>query len=91
MESYPREEREQIVELLRILCAKPRQFRLQFLGVADADPTAQNGTSIWAADEPTAVRMASDAPLPAEATGIRVVNHDGCTVFERQSADFYSA
>ena len=86
IERYPREEREQITELLRILSAKPQQFRLQFLGVADADPTVQNGTSIWAPDEPTAVRMASDAPLPAEATGIRMVDHDGCTVFERRTA-----
>ncbi len=89
MERYPREVREQIAEILRILSAKPQQFRLQFLGVADAGPTVHE-TSIWAPDEPTAVRMASDAPLPAEATGIRVVDHDGCTVFERQNSDFCS-
>ena len=83
-ERYTLEEREQIAELLRILSAKPQRFRLQFLGVADAaGPTVQNESSIWAPDEPTAVRMAIDAPLPAEAIGIRVVDHEGCTVFER--------
>lgn len=84
MKRYPLEEREQIAEILRILSAKPRRFRLQFLGACDAaGPTVQNETSIWAPDEPTAVRMASDAPLPAEAIGIRVVDPEGFTIFER--------
>jgi hypothetical protein len=84
MERYTLEEREQIAELLRILSAKPQRFQLQFLGVADVTgSTVRNETSIWAPDEPTAIRMASDAPLPAEAIGIRVVDHEGCLVFER--------
>ena len=89
-ERYSLEEREQIAEILRILSAKPQQFRLQFLGVADAGPTVQNETSIWATDQPTAVRIASDAPLHPEATGIRVVDPKGCTVFERQNSEFCS-
>ena len=84
MERYTLEEREQIAELLRILSAKPQRFQFQFLGVADATgSTVQKETSIWVPDEPTAIRMASDAPLPAEAIGIRVVDHEGCLVFER--------
>ena len=58
IERYSLEEREQIAEILRILSAKPQQFRL------------------WATDEPTAAR-------------IRVVDNEGCTVFE-QNSDFYS-
>jgi hypothetical protein len=57
VERYSLEEREQIAEILRILSAKPQQFRL------------------WATDEPTAAR-------------IRVVDNEGCTVFE-QNSDFY--
>ena len=87
-ERYTLEEREQITEILRILFAKPQQFRLQFLGVADTGPTVQNETSIWATDQPTAVRIASNAPLHPEATGIRVVDHKGCTIFERQNSEF---
>jgi 2-C-methyl-D-erythritol 4-phosphate cytidylyltransferase len=84
MKRYPLEEREQIAEILRVLSAKPQQFRLQFLGAANATgATVQNETSIWAPDETAAVRMANDAPLAAEVTGIRVVDHEGCTVFER--------
>jgi hypothetical protein len=87
IERYSLEEREQIVEILRLLSAKPQQFRFQFLGVADAGPTVQYEASIWATDQPTAVRIASDAPLHPEATGIRVVDHKGCTVFERQNSE----
>jgi hypothetical protein len=86
IERYSLEEREQIADILLILSAKPQQ-RLQILGVVDAGLTVQNETSIWGTDEPTAVRKASDAPLHAEATGIRVVDHEGCTVFE-QNSDF---
>ena len=57
IERYSLEEREQIADILLIPSAKPQQ-RLQFLGVVDAGPTVQNETSIWATDEPTAVRMA---------------------------------
>jgi hypothetical protein len=88
IERYSLDEREQIAEILRILSAKPQQFRLQFLGVADAGPTVQNETRIWATDQPTAVRIASDAPLHPQATGIRVVDHEGCTIFERQNSEF---
>jgi hypothetical protein len=87
MERYSLEEREQIADILLILSAKPQQFPLQFLKVVDARPTVKNETSIWATDERTAVRMASDASLDAEATGIRGVDHQGCTVFE-QNSDF---
>ena len=87
IERYSLEEREQIAEILSILSAKPQQFRLQFLGVVDAGPTVQNETSIWATDQPTAVRIASDAPLHPEAAGMRVVDHEGCAVFE-QNSDF---
>jgi hypothetical protein len=77
MERYSLEEREQIADILLILSAEPQQ-RLQFLGVVDASPAVQNETTIWATDESTAVRM-------AKATGIRVVDHEGCTVFEQNS------
>jgi hypothetical protein len=79
-----REEREQIAEILRILSAKPQQFRLQFMGVANAaDSSMQNEKTIWVPDAPTAVRVAVDARLPADAIGIRVIDQEGCTVFER--------
>ena len=88
IERYSLEEREQIAEILRILSAKLQQFRLQFLGAAVAGPTVQNETRIWATDQPTAVRIASDDPLHPEAAGIRVVDHEGCTIFERQNSEF---
>jgi hypothetical protein len=79
-----REEREQIAEILHILSAKPQQFRLQFMGAANAaDSSVQNEKTIWVADAPTAVRVAVDARLPADAIGIRVIDQKGCTVFER--------
>jgi hypothetical protein len=79
-----RQEREQIDEILHILSAKPQQFRLQFMGVANAaDSSVQNEKTIWVADAPTAVRVAVDARLPADAIGIRVIDQKGCTVFER--------
>ena len=79
-----REEREQIDEILHILSAKPQQFRLQFMGVANAvDSSMQNEKTIWVPDAPTAVRVAVDARLPADAIGIRVIDQKGCTVFER--------
>lgn len=91
MARYHFEEREQIAEILRILSAKPQRFQLQFLGAPDATgTTVRNETSIWASDAPTAVGMAVGAPLPADAAGIRVLDHEGCTVFERQNADFCS-
>jgi hypothetical protein len=79
-----REEREQIAEILHILSEKPQQFRLQFMGVANAaDSSMQNEKTIWVPDAPTAVRVAVDARLPAGAIGIRVIDQKGCTVFER--------
>ena len=79
-----REERKQIAEILHILSAKPQQFRLQFMGVANAaDSSMQNEKIIWVPDAPTAVRVAVDARLPAGAIGIRVIDQKGCTVFER--------
>jgi hypothetical protein len=81
---YPIDEGEEIADLLRILTAKPKQFRLQFFGVADGvGSTVQNETNIWVPDVPTAVRMAVDASWPAGATGSRIVDDDGRTVFER--------
>jgi hypothetical protein len=80
---YSAEEREQIAELLRILSAKPQQFRLQFLGPAYmTGPTVENETNLWAPDASVAVRIAVEA-WPAEAIGLRIVDRDGCTVFER--------
>jgi hypothetical protein len=81
---YPAEEREQVAELLRILSAKPREFRLQFLGPAYmTGPTVKNETSLWAPDVSVAVRVAVENFWPAEATGVRIVDREGCTVFER--------
>jgi hypothetical protein len=78
-----REERKQIAEILRILSAKPQQFRLQFMGVPKA-ADMENEKTIWVPDAPTAIRVAVDARLPAEAIGIRVIDQKGRTVFERQ-------
>jgi hypothetical protein len=92
MASYRIDEREQIAEILRVLSAKPQEFRLQFLGAADSAGTAVRiERSIWAPDAPTAVSMAFGAAVPADSAGIRVVDHEGCTVFERQGADFCGA
>ena len=89
---YPIEEKEEIAHLLLILTAKPKQFRLQFFGVADGGgSTVQNETHIWVPDVPTAVRRAADAPWPAGATGSRIVDDDGHTVFERLKADLSRA
>jgi hypothetical protein len=81
---YSVEEGEQIAELLRILSAKPQQFRLQFLSPAYmTEPTVETETNLWAPDASAAVRVAVEAPWPAEAIGLRVVDREGCTVFER--------
>jgi hypothetical protein len=89
---YPIGEKEEIADLLRILTAKPKQFRLQFLGAADGvGSTVQNETNIWVPDVPTAVRRAVDTPWPAGASGSRIVDDDGHTVFERLKADLSRA
>jgi hypothetical protein len=81
---YPAEERDQIAELLRILSEKPQQFRLQFLGPAYmTGPTVETETNIWAPDAAVAVQVAVEAPWPAEAIGLRIVDREGCTDFER--------
>jgi hypothetical protein len=81
---YPLEEREEIAELLRILTAKPKQFRLQFFGAPDdAGSPVLNETNIWLPDAPTALPMAVDIPWPAGATGSRIVDDDGHTIIER--------
>lgn len=80
-----REEKDQVAEILRILSEKPQQFRLQFMGVPSAaDSNAQNERTVWVPDAPTAVRLAVDVPIPADALGVRVIDQKGCTVFERQ-------
>jgi hypothetical protein len=85
---YPLEEREEIADLLRILAAKPRQFRFLFFGAPDgAGSPVLNETNIWLLDVPTALPMAVDAPWPAGATGSRIVDDDGRTVVERLKAD----
>ena len=84
---YSAEEREEIAELLRILSGKPQQFRLQFLRPANAtEPVVETETNLWAPDASAAVRVAVEAPWPAEAIGLRIVDREGCTVFERQRA-----
>jgi len=89
---YPVEEGEEIADLLRILAAKPKQFRIQFLGVPDgAGSPVLNETYIWLPDVQTAVRVAVDAPWPAGATGSRIVDDDGHTVIERLKGDLSSA
>jgi hypothetical protein len=80
-----REEKDEIAEILHILSEKPQQFRLQFMGVpSPANSNMQDEKTIWVPDAPTAVRLAVDAPLPADALGVRVIDQKGCTVFERQ-------
>ena len=89
---YPVEEREEIADLLRILAARPKQFRLQFFGPPDgAGPPVLNETNIWLPDVPTALSMAVDAPWPAGATGSRIVDDDGNTVIERLKPDLSGA
>jgi hypothetical protein len=84
---YSAEEREEIGELVRILSAKPQQFRLQFLGPAHTtEPTADTERILWAPDASAAVWAAVDAPWPAKAIGLRIVDREGCTVFERLGA-----
>jgi hypothetical protein len=84
---YSAKEREEIGELVRTLSAKPQQFRLQFLGPASTtEPTVETETNLWAPDASAAVWMAVEAPWPAEAIGLRIVDHEGCTVFERMRA-----
>ena len=84
MARFSHEEREEIADILRVLSAKPQRFKVQFLDGA----SVQDERSLWAADAPAAVRMAVGVPRPADAAGIRVVDPEGGTVFERQNADF---
>jgi hypothetical protein len=84
---YSAEEREEIADLVRILSAKPQQFRLQFLGPAHTtEPTVETETNLWAPDALAAVQAAVEASWPAEAIGLRIVDREGCTVFERRRA-----
>jgi hypothetical protein len=46
-------------------------------------PTVENEMNIWAPDASVAVRAAVEASWPAEAIGLRTVDREGCTVFER--------
>jgi len=84
MDGFSHDERDQIAEVLRILSAKPRRFRLQFL----AGTSVQNERSLWADDASTAVSMAVAIPRPVDSARIRVIDPEGCTVFERENADF---
>jgi hypothetical protein len=89
---YPVEKREEIADLLRILAAKPKQFRFQFFGAPDgAGSPVLNETNIWLPDVPTALPMAVDAPWPAGATGSRIVDDDGHTIIERLKPDLSGA
>jgi hypothetical protein len=89
---YPVEEREEIADLLRILAARPKQFRLQFFGPSDgAGSPVLNETNIWLPGVPTALPMAVDAPWPAGATGSRIVDDDGHTIIERLKPDLSGA
>ena len=82
---YSAEEREEIADLVRTLSAKPQQFRLQFLGPARTTEAAvETETNVWARDASAAVQAALEAPWPADAIGLRIVDREGCTVFERQ-------
>jgi len=82
------EERKEIAEIVRLLAERPRQFRLQFLsGDAPADEAIRDEMSVWALDASTAASIAAEPPLPEGATRLRVVDSDGRTVFERETAD----
>ncbi|HTR11843.1 MAG TPA: hypothetical protein VMI72_00975 [Roseiarcus sp.] len=86
------EERKEIAEIVGLLAEKPRRFRLQFLSSDGApDAAVQDERSVWALDASTAAGMATNTPLPAGATGFRLVDPDGHTVFERQTAEAVSA
>ena len=82
------EERQEVAEIVGLLAERPRQFRLQFLsGASAAEPAVRDERSVWALDASAAADMAADAPLPEGATRLRVVDLDGRTVFERETAE----
>jgi hypothetical protein len=78
----------QLEELERILNVKSRRFRLQFFAVAgDHGPAIVAEADIEAADAADAIRAAADAPLPPRAIGVRVLDREGCEIFEQLKAD----
>jgi len=75
-------------ELERILHVKPRQFRLQFFAVAgDHGPTVVAESDVRAADASDAIRAAADEVWPPRAIGVRVLDCEGCEIFEQLKAD----
>jgi hypothetical protein len=78
----------QLEELERVLPVRPRQFRLQFFGVAgDHGPTIVAESDIRAADASDAIRAAADAVWPARAIGVRILDREGYEIFEQLKAD----
>ena len=75
-------------ELVRILSARPQQFRLQFFAVADErGPAIVQEIALDAPDLEAAARAAAGSPWPQGAIGLRILDRDGRELFEQLKAD----
>jgi hypothetical protein len=76
-------------QLVRVLDARPQQFRLQhFSAAGDRGSAIVSESALDAADVETAVRTAVSSPWPAGAIGLRLLDREGCQVFEQLKADW---
>ena len=78
----------QLEELVRILNAKPQQFRLQFFGVAtERGPAIVMEKPLAAPDAQAAILAAASWSWPRDAIGLRILDREGCEIFEQLKAD----
>jgi hypothetical protein len=76
-------------QLVRVLDARPQQFRLQhFSAAGDRGSAIVSESALDAADVETVVRTAVSSPWPAGAIGLGLLDRDGCEVFEQLKADW---
>jgi hypothetical protein len=77
--------------LNRSVCARPQQFRVQFLGATRArKPLLLEEVGIEAADVSAAVVAAANLTLPPKTIGLHIVDREGRKVFVRERTNLRS-
>ncbi len=71
-----------------VLEARPQWFRIQYVGApVDHGPSILKEVEIQVLDVSSAIVEAANLPWPPRTMGLRILDCDGCEVFERHKAD----
>ena len=80
--------RTKVDALKPVLEARPQWFRIQYVGApVDHRPSILKEVEIQVLDVSSAIVEAANLPWPPRTMGLRILDRDGCEVFERHKAD----